>query len=229
MPDITMIPAIASFFGVSTDELFDFNLFEIEKQVDEICNEAYKYRFSDAAKSEQILRKGLQRFPGNDIILNNLLYTLDYKTRADEVISLCKTLIESTKDDSVKYDACRILATCYKENGQNDMIKPTLEIIPEIYFSKLELMASLLSGEDSYEAAHKQKNISAEDLIDMLIIIGKRLRENGEYEKANSQLRIALKIMDAFEEDFVESKWFKATVYEYTGKQRKEIEKLLSK
>ena len=229
MPDITMIPAIASFFGVSTDELFDFNLFEIEKQVDEICNEAYKYRFSDAAKSEQILRKGLQRFPGNDIILNNLLYTLDYKTRADEVISLCKTLIESTKDDSVKYDACRILATCYKENGQNDMRKPTLEIIPEIYFSKLELMASLLSGEDSYEAAHKQKNISAEDLIDMLIIIGKRLRENGEYEKANSQLRIALKIMDAFEEDFVESKWFKATVYEYTGKQRKEIEKLLSK
>ena len=229
MPDITMTPAIASFFGVSTDELFDFNLFEIEKQVDEICNEAYKYRFTDGAKSERILRKGLQRFPGNDIILNNLLYTLDYKTRADEVISLCKTLIESTKDDSVKYDACRILATCYKENGQNDMIKPTLEIIPEIYFSKLELMASLLSGEDSYEAAHKQKNISAEDLIDMLIIIGKRLRENGEYEKANSQLRIALKIMDAFEEDFVESKWFKATVYEYTGEQRKEIEKLLSK
>ncbi len=229
MPDITMIPAIASFFGVSTDELFDFNLFEIEKQVDEICNEAYKYRFTDGAKSERILRKGLQRFPGNDIILNNLLYTLDYKTRADEVISLCKTLIESTKDDSVKYDACRILATCYKENGQNDMIKPTLEIIPEIYFSKLELMASLLDGEDSYEAAHKQKNISAEDLIDMLIIIGKRLRENGEYEKANSQLRIALKIMDAFKEDFVESKWFKATVYDYTGEQRKEIEKLLSK
>ena len=34
MPDVTMIPAIASFFGVSTDELFDFNLFEIEKQGD---------------------------------------------------------------------------------------------------------------------------------------------------------------------------------------------------
>ncbi len=229
MPDITMIPAIASFFGVSTDELFDFNLFEIEKQVEEICHEAYKYRFTDGAKSERILRKGLQRFPGNDIILNNLLYTLDYKTRSYEVITLCKTLIESTKDDSVKYDACRILATCYKENGQNDMVKPTIELIPEIYFSKLELMASLLDGEDSYEAAHKQKNISAEDLIDMLIIIGKRLRENGEYEKANSQFRIALKVMDAFEEDFVESKWFKATVYEYTGEQRKEIEKLLSK
>lgn len=228
MPDVTMIPAIASFFGVSTDELFDFNLLEMEKQVDAICYESWKYRENDVARSERILREGLQRFPGNDIILNNLLYTLDYKTRSNEVISLCKTLIESTKDDSVKYDACRILASCYKENGQNELVKPTLEIIPEIYFSKLELMASLLEGEDSYEAAQKQKNLSAEDLIDMLIVAGKRLKENGESEKAYSQFRIALKVIDAFKEDFIESKWFKATLYEYTKEQRKEIEALLA-
>ena len=227
MPDVTLIPAIASFFGVSTDELFDFNLFEMEKQVEAICYESWKYRESDSEKAERILRDGLQRFPGNDIILNNLLYTLDYKTRADEVIALCKSLIESTKDDSVKYDACRILATCYKENGQNDLVKPTLELIPEIYFTKLELMASLLDGEDSYEAAQKQKNISAEDLIDMLIVAGQRLKEVGEIEKSKSQFRIALKVMDAFEDDFVETKWFKATVYEYTNEQRKEIETLL--
>jgi hypothetical protein len=128
----------------------------------------------------------------------------------------------------VKYDACRILASCYRENGRNDLVKPTLEIIPEIYFSKLELMASLLDGDDSYEAAQKQKNISAEDLIDMLIISGKRLKENGEIEKANSQFRIAQKVMDAFAEDFVEDKWFKATVYEYTVEQRKEVETLLA-
>ena len=89
-------------------------------------------------------------------------------------------------------------------------------------------MASLLNGKDSYEAAHKQKNLSAENLIDMLIVAGKRLKENGELEKANSQFRIALKVMDAFEEDFIENKWFKATVYEYTTGQRKEIEVLLT-
>ena len=89
-------------------------------------------------------------------------------------------------------------------------------------------MASLLDGEDSYEAAQKQKNLSAEDLIDMLIVTGKYLKENGELEKANSQFRIALKVMNAFEEDFIENKWFKATVYEYTSEQRKEIETLLA-
>lgn len=228
MPDVAMIPAIASFFGVSTDELFDFNLFEMEKKVETICNEAYKYRFTNTEKSERILREGLQKFPGNDIILNNLLYTLDYQKRADEVIALCKTLIESTKDSSVKYDACRILALCYKENGQNDLAKLALDLIPEIYFTKLGLMASLLNGEESYEAAQKQKNISAEELIDVLIIAGKHLKENGEPEKAVSQFKIAQKVMDAFAEDFLETKWFKSTVFEYTSEQRKEIEKLLN-
>lgn len=228
MPDVAMIPAIASFFGVSTDELFGFNQFEIEKQVDEICDEAYRYRFTDAARSERILRDGLQRFPGNDILLNNLLYTLDAQTRSDEVISLCKTLIESTKDDSVKYDACRILAECYKQNGMNDLIGPTLEKIPEIYFTKLTLMASLLNGEEQYKAAQMQKRLSAENLIDMLIVTGKCLKEKGEVQKAISQFKIAQKVMDAFADDFVESKWFNSTIYEFTQEQRKEIERLLN-
>ena len=228
MPDVTMIPAIASFFGVSTDELFDFNLFEMEKQVEAICDESRKYRNEDPTKSERILRDGLQRFPGNDTILNYLLYTLDSQTRSDEIITLCKTLIESTKYSSIKYDACRILASCYKEKGQNDLIKPTLEIIPEIYFSKLELMALLLDGEDSYEAAQKQKDISAENLIDMLIVVGKRLKERGEDEKASTQFKIAQKVIDALSEDFLEIKKLWATNYDYKSRKRIEIENLLN-
>jgi len=229
MPDVTLIPAIASFFRVSTDELFEFNLYEMEKEVDDICYESYKYRFDDdMEKAEQILRDGLQRFPGNTKILNCLLYTLDYQKRAEEVIALCKTLIESCKEDEVKYDACRILATCYKENEQEELIAQVLEQIPEIYFTKLELVASLMDGDVCYEAAQKQKNISAESLINMLIITGKYLKENGEKEKADAQFRIALKIIEAFEEDFLETKWFVATVPEYMSKQRNEMIELLN-
>ena len=72
-----------------------------------------------------------------------------------------------------------------------------------------------------------RKNISAEDLIDMLIIAGKCLKEKGEIEKAMLQFRIAKKVMEAFAEDFVEDKWFNATIYDYTSGQRNEIAKLL--
>ena len=89
-------------------------------------------------------------------------------------------------------------------------------------------MAAFMDGEVSYEAAQKQKNISAESLINMLIITGKYLKENGEKEKAASQFRIARKIIEAFEEDFLESKWFVATVPEYMSEQRNEIIELLN-
>ena len=228
MPDVILIPAIASFFGVSTDELFGFHIYETERQVNALCDEAYQYRFTDPTRAERILRDGLQRFPGNDVLLNNLLYTLDVRTRADEVISLCKMLIEATKDDEVRLDAYRILAECYKQNGMNDLVKPTLEKIPEIYFTKLELMAQLLEGDDCYMAAQKQKCISAEKLIHMLIVTGKHLKQNSETEKAAVQFRIAQKVIDAFAEDFVEDKWFNTTVYGDTDKVRNELERLLS-
>ena len=55
LPDITMMPVLASFFGVSMDEIFDFNLKEIEKEVEKITDEAYKYRETDYKKGREII------------------------------------------------------------------------------------------------------------------------------------------------------------------------------
>ena len=227
LPDVTLIPALASFFGVSTDELFDFNLYETEKRVEEIVCEHSRYWNTDKKKAEQIIRDGLKKYPGNDILLNCLIGVLELPEQSEEVISIAKALVESTKYDEVRLDAYRIMAEAYAAQGDLTAAKDAIEHIPEIYFTKLEVAATLLEGEDAYEAAQKQKNLSAEDLIDMLIIAGKHLMEQGEGEKAASQFRIAQKVSEAFAEDFVETKWFKATVYEYTAEQRKEIERLL--
>lgn len=180
MPDITLVPAIASFFGVSTDELFDFNLLEIEQNVEKICKEAYLYRENAPTKSEEILRNGLKKYPGNDILLNNLLYTMRSPERSAEVISLCKSLIESTKYDDVKYDALRILAETYKEQGEYELVRVTLEKIPEIYFTKLELQAELLEGEEMKEASRKQLGLSLDSAVEMSKILA------SYYEAANN-------------------------------------------
>ncbi|MBO5006596.1 MAG: helix-turn-helix transcriptional regulator, partial [Clostridia bacterium] len=72
MPDVTMIPAIASFFGVSTDELFDFNVYETEKAVEAIVDEYRKHWDSEKLRSEQVIREGLKKYPGNDTLLEVL-------------------------------------------------------------------------------------------------------------------------------------------------------------
>lgn len=232
MPDVALIPAIASFFGVSTDELFDFNLMEIEKKVEQICNESWRYRNDQPEKAEEILRDGLKKFPGNDILLNNLLYTIRSPERSGEVIDICKSLIEGTRSDEVKYDAYRILAEVYKDTGEYALAKDVVEHIPEIYFTKLQIKALLLNGEDMYEAAHKQKNLSAEHLIQMLVRLADYYTEKSAAdpacrEKARIQLTIAKRVLYAFQDDFT-AEFFSGTVYDYMADALEEIERRLN-
>jgi len=195
MPDITTIPAIASFFNVSTDELFDFNVMEMENRVIDLCIAAAEFRHSDPARSEQMLRDALKQYPGNDIILNNLLYTMQTPNRNEEVVELCKALVESTKDDEVKYDVLRILAKTYHAMGEYELTKATLKRIPELYFSKTELDAKYLKGEDMFHSADIQKAISAEGLVTMLMRLGDYYEEKGEIENAVCQLKLAADLL----------------------------------
>lgn len=213
MPDISLIPSIASFFEVSIDELFDFNYYEIGNKVREIVDTSYPYRGIDDAKCEEILREGLKKYPGNDILLNCLIYSIQVPERSDEVITICKSLIEGTKDDEVKYDACRILAETYQAIGEYGLAKDAIEQIPEIYFTKLELAASLLEGEEKFQAAEKQKALSAEGLLDMLICLADYYQEKGENKKAKIQLEIARKVIMAFQEDFLTEE-MRMTIYQ---------------
>lgn len=201
MPDVALIPAIASFFGVSTDDLFDYNRLEAERRVMEICDDAYAYRFSDPVRSEAILREGLKQYPGNDIILNNILCVLDPADRSEEIITICKTLIEGTREDDVKYDALRILADTYHQTGQQALVEPTLEQIPEIYFTKLQQMAFLLEGEKSLRAARKQMGLSFDETVDMLLIMRDRLREKRQDAEASKYERIAKRILEVFQQE----------------------------
>ena len=199
MPDVSMIPAIARFFEVSTDELFDFNLIEQEEQVMELCGEAAEYRFSDPAKSEAMLREALKQFPGNEIILNNLLYTMRAPERNEEVVTLCRSVLEVTKYDDVKYDVLRILAETYHAMGQKALVKQTLEQIPEIYFSKLELAAKLLEGNEALEAARMQAYLSRDDLLNMLSRMCQLCRERGESDRAKEYAELTRKVYELFE------------------------------
>lgn len=113
-PDITLAPVLANFFGVSMDELFNFNLAEKEKEIKEIVDKAYEYRECDPTKSRKIIEEGLKKYPENDILLNNLLYVI---IDPDESISIASKLVERTSDSEVKYDAFRFLAYAYKKKG----------------------------------------------------------------------------------------------------------------
>lgn len=221
LPDVTMIPAIAIFFEVSTDELFDFNRLETEQRIQNACWEIACIRNDEPEKAERMLRELLKQYPGNEIILNNLLYTMRAPERCEEVVTLCKSILEVVKEDDVKYDVLRILAETYHDMGQQELVKPTLEQIPEIYFTKLELAATLLDGEDALDAAKKQANISRNDLLDMLSRLSQLYREKGDQVKAAEYATLAKQVYDLFSNtaeevcfNAYEQTWLQETVWQ---------------
>ena len=223
-PDVIMIPAIASFFGISCDELLDFNLYEIESKVEEIVDEHRKYLETNIKKSEQIVRNGLKKYPGNEVLLNCLINIISETDRADEAISIAKALIESTKDDEIRIDAWRIMAEAYKAKGDYSLCKEAIEHIPEIYFSNLYVKAYLLDGEDKFEAATKEAALCFEHLIWMLDILGDIYAEKGEPEKSKAMFKQELDVLKSFVNDFDTS----YTISKYDPEKIAEIEKKIS-
>lgn len=194
LPDITLLPLLAEYFRVSMDELFDFSLREAEAEIMKIVHEAAEFRESDPTKSRRILEDGMKNHPGNEILLNNLLYVLNYKENPDETIRIASSLTEKA-EDVVKYDALRFLAYAYKAKGDLKSAEAAIEQIPEIYFTKLTEIAYLLEGKPKYDAAEKQKWISFENLLQMIWKEAEYYESNGDVDKAVSETERALKLI----------------------------------
>lgn len=207
MPDVAMIPAIASFFNVSTDELFDFNRLETEQKVQQMCWDIADFRNEDPEKAERMLRDLLKQYPGNEIILGNLIYVLQILNKHNELIELCRTLIESAKDDATRYDAARILAEAYKAMGEYSLCKEAIDLIPEFFFSHREEKALLLEGEDMFRPAWQQKEQSLDSFLRMTVRLADYYAESGDLEKARHQLQLARDVILLLKDDDIPPFW----------------------
>ena len=201
MPDITLVPVLAAYFGVTTDRLLSFDRREMEENTERVVQEAFRYRESDAAKSRQILEEGLREYPDNDILLNNLLYVINYTENPDETIALASRLIAKTDMSDVKYDALRFLAYAYNAKGDKKAAVAALEQVPELYFTKLSEMAFIAEGEAKYKAAEKQMWISFETLLQMLSKLAECSEEKGDRPGAVLKVQQALRMIDALKEE----------------------------
>jgi len=227
LPDVTMIPAIASFFDVSTDELFDFNRVDTERKVQQACWDIADYRYTEPERAESDLRKLLKQYPGNEIILNNLVYSLQINKKYSETVETCKALIAVAKEDDCRYDAARIMAETYKEMGEYTLCKQAIDLIPEFFFSYREEKALLLEGEDMFRPAWQEKCQSMETFLSMTMRLADYYEEAEDSEKAKHQLQQARDIALRLEDDLVPPFW-KSNIFEYPIKELlEEIQKRL--
>ncbi len=139
-PDLEYLTPIANFFNVTLDELFDHDLVEKQRKIDEYCAK-YDELFRNWSPSEErveLMRQALAEFPANESFLYRLAMALWYqwdgkrfhcygdheKTRAvhgwEEPVKIMEDILAVSVNDEIRSECTRTLATIYASIGEKE-------------------------------------------------------------------------------------------------------------
>lgn len=130
-PDIELLPTLADFFSVSTDELLGYKLSEREEELASIKKEME--RLAEAASIEERVtyaRNAYARYPNDYEIRDNLAVCLYFVWEENhdealfkEIESLLGSVANECTDENTRYDAINTLIMLYGEVKQFEKAK----------------------------------------------------------------------------------------------------------
>ena len=212
-PDMTMIPTIVGLFKVSLDELFDFDVKNIDKEIEDIRLEYNKYFWSNFEKAEQILLDGLKLYPASIQLKTELFELYAYNVdRGDELVNkafeLGSHIISISQDVfctcRTKANMIHIYMYLEREKGQNhyDEIKQLIETLPYMYpymlQDKMRLSASYIKGEEGMKEAKYLKDIEWQEFFIACDQVGHRYFDMGDYQNAMIHFQESVDVIERF-------------------------------
>lgn len=177
LPDITLLPKLANFFGVTSDELLSINPTEDKSRLDEYYK-LYRENNRQGKMMENIVlaRKVLDEYPRNFQWMLNLAYPLVQYEATDEqkaysrehkfieeATALCERILEDCTEESTRQSAINILCYNYPRLGKTEDALRLANQMPEMLLSKEPLLFHIYKGEE--KIAQAQKNLLS--MIDM--------------------------------------------------------------
>ena len=136
-PDIELLPALADFFAVSTDELLGYKLSEREEELARIKKEMR--RLAEVGTHQEKLsfvRDAFVKFPNDSkikVYLAACLIDLYENTRETahviEAEKLCLSVIDVCHDEDIRYGAITTLNSVYIVMNKIDRAKETLDLL----------------------------------------------------------------------------------------------------
>jgi len=207
MPDISLLPTLCNYFGVSADMLLGIDLENKKERIKTIIDEADKYSsrgYHD--KAIEILSAGYREYPDAYAIIRDLMYVKYWKYNCDqsqknlreEAIKHGEDILAKCTEDSIRQSAIQVLCYCYSGAGRMDDAVKLAESMPCIALSSEMLLSGIYTGDKGYEARQTELNTLFQFLSNSLYSLTWSKNDSGEFiytdkEKALlNEKRIAL-------------------------------------
>ena len=166
-----MIPTIANYFEVSLDILFDYDIREMKKKIQNIIADAQEYFFDNTEKYIEIIKTAIAEYPNNETLLYALLNAYEYKlrtfndlSRLDEIIVLSEKIIAESNNFIKICKTKDILAAAWLKKGDYTKARSTLEALPCEFNIRHSAFAFRLSGNDKKVGAIESRNYHIQGL-----------------------------------------------------------------
>lgn len=163
-PDITLLPGIASFFGVSIDDLLGMNELLRAEKIEEIHRLAAR-RMSEGTHEDMaaVYREGLKRFPNDESLMRGLTDALIGIRKGDagvsrdealEAIAVYERMLKYSSNDFYRNHARASLPGAYFLAGEREREKAAEEAqkLPSIYDTREYTLIHVTRGDDQIKA-----------------------------------------------------------------------------
>lgn len=161
-PDITMLPALASYFEVSVDDLLGVNEIAAKERYDEI-NSAWELNNAEGRNAEnaELMRGALKDYPNDPLLLVQLSTSLEKLDGSEgekrsylrESAAVQEQILRYCKDSEIRGATLYNICFTYRKLGELDKAISEAKKLANLYKARENALVALLQGEEKYETA----------------------------------------------------------------------------
>lgn len=188
-PDITMLPIIANFFEISTDELLGVDVSKKQEIIKVIIANANSfYQHGDLSNARHVLEDGLTEYPNAHRLLLELIqlkYESPYANRVekDAVIAssivILERILNESNDSAIRNFATALLIRHYRYQGQHQKALSLAKGQTDMNNSSTILLCDLMEGDERLRHIQHAVRLTLEELNGLFSRLGDYTFENG--------------------------------------------------
>ena len=162
-PDITLLPAIALYFGVTVDELLNVDKARIEEKIAAYKEESLRYRHTgETAANLAMWERAYQEFPNDCRVMEGLMSAINREGRwpcpkeaAERIFTLGKRILAESTDNELRENAVQSLCYTYNSIGDKENALRYAKMGGSMYTTRDDLTASVMDGEEGVRASQE--------------------------------------------------------------------------